>query len=152
MKRLHFLKGDDDQILSDLNQKMEQASDALEFEKAQHYLEAIRQIQYVTKNSQSIVHLQKEDFDSIGLFRKAKSVMLTKQTFRLGRLTSSNHYFFTDIAQDDEDLVESFFVAALFVGRKSSKRDLNPGFFKIIKSSFRTFERAIRQKDQNLPP
>lgn len=105
---LSFLKGDDDSIIKDLKEKMEKASENLEFEKAQHYLEAIEKIEHVTKNSTSLVQLQKEDLDSIGLYRKAKTVMITKLTFRSGRLTTSDHFYFPDIAEEDEDLLESF--------------------------------------------
>ncbi|MCH9630946.1 MAG: UvrABC system protein C [Chlamydiia bacterium] len=105
---LSFLKGDDDSIVKDLKEKMKKASDDLEFEKAQHYLDAITKIEHVTKNAKSLVHLQKEDLDSIGLYRKAKSVLIAKLTFRSGRLTTSDHYYFSDIAEEDEDLLESF--------------------------------------------
>lgn len=105
---MSFLKGEDDHILKNLKKSMEDAAEKLEFEKAQNYLEAIQQIEHVTKNAKSIVHLQKEDLDSLGIFRKANSVLLTKQTYRLGRLTTSDHFYFGELAEEDSDLLESF--------------------------------------------
>lgn len=104
-----LLKGQDKEVVKELKQKMEAASEALEFEKAAELLQLIRQIEHVT----SVQHVDNpwgKDCDVIGLYREADAVMIALLLFREGKVVGSEHFSFHQIASDDEELVSSFLV------------------------------------------
>jgi excinuclease ABC subunit C len=103
-----FLKGHDEQIVSELTKQMEIASEQLEFEKAAAILHSLKQIEYVTKNTKSLVHSHIADCDAIGLYSEGHKTLLSLLTFRTGRLVSSDHFTFSQIAENPAELIESF--------------------------------------------
>jgi len=48
------------------------------------------------------------DTDVLGLFREGEEVILYQMVFRSGKLLESHHYSFSNIAQEDHELVQSF--------------------------------------------
>lgn len=105
---IQFLKGKDSQILENLYQEMQAASDALEFEKAAAFHQTIQQIEHVTKTRQLVQKAAAKDSDSIGIFRQGDDVILMQLFVREGKLIGSEHYSFSHALEDDEDLIASF--------------------------------------------
>ncbi len=105
---IKFLKGQDREILDELYEKMQKASDDLEFEKAAALLKTIRQIEHVTQNDQLIHKAAGKDCDVIGLYREGEEVMIMQLLFREGKLTGSEHFSFSQLAQEDEEILSSF--------------------------------------------
>ncbi len=103
-----FLKGKDEEILQGLYREMEEASKALEFEKAGALLRTIRQIEHVTKTRQVVARVGSKDSDALGLFRQADEVILMQLFVREGKLIGSEHYSFYHSLEKDEELLESF--------------------------------------------
>lgn len=106
-KTVRFLRGNDQEIVQDLKQEMEACSDRLEFERAGDIL---RTIQYIerTIEGQNVDRPLGGDADVIGLYRQGEEVIVMILFFRGGRLTSSRHFNFRSIAQDDQELIQSF--------------------------------------------
>lgn len=105
---IQFLKGQDEHVVVELKKEMEKASSNLEFEKAAAILHTIKQIEYVTKNSKSLVQSTLSDSDAISLYRQGHKVLITLLTFRTGKLISSDHFNFDKIAEENPELLESF--------------------------------------------
>lgn len=103
----NLLKGKDQNVLEDLKAEMEKASNALEFEKAQKYLEMIEQIKHVTQ-VQHVDHPEAQNCDVLGFYREADTVLIALLLFREGKLIHSEHFSFHLIASDDEEVLESF--------------------------------------------
>ena len=104
---IRILKGHDKEFVRDLKKQMEEAAEALEFEKANVLLQSIRQIEHVT----TIKHIDNpyaKDCDAIGLYREADAVLIALLMFREGKVIGSEHFSFHRIASFDEDLLESF--------------------------------------------
>ncbi len=106
-KMVLFLKGKDSSILYDLEAKMKKASDNLEYEKANVYLNLIKQIKHITQH-QFVDILSTKNSDVLGIYRYDFHVMIVKLIFQNGRLTTSEHYSFFEIASNDEEIIESF--------------------------------------------
>jgi excinuclease ABC subunit C len=104
---LRLLKGRDQEVVHELRQKMEQASEALEFEKANSLLQLIRQIEHVT-TVQHVDNPFAKDCDVIGLYREANAVMIAILMFQEGKIIASEHFSFHQIAAGDEEILESF--------------------------------------------
>lgn len=106
-RTVKFLKGQDKEVIKELYQEMMQASDALDFERANVILKTIRQIEK-TIEAQHVDNPIGNDADVLGIFREGEDVILCQLQFRRGRLTGSHHYSFSNIAQEDSELLRSF--------------------------------------------
>lgn len=104
---IRFLKGQDKEILNELKTEMYKASEALEFERAGELYKKILQIQN-TLEKQMVDKPSGVDTDVLAIFRQADEVIISQLIFRQGTLTASKHYNFSQIAQDDHELLESF--------------------------------------------
>lgn len=104
---IKFLRGQNRDILPTLYAEMKRASETLEFEKAANVLQTIRQIEK-TIESQKVDKLTGTDSDVLAVYRQADEVTLCQLIFRQGKLTDSKTYHFSHIAQDDDELLESF--------------------------------------------
>lgn len=102
-----FLKGQDKEVLKELYDEMHQASEKLEFEKASSLLHTIRYIESTIEKQ----HVDKPlgiDMDVLAIFREAEEVILSQLLFRGGKLVGNRNFNFTNIAENDEELLESF--------------------------------------------
>lgn len=102
-----LLRGQDKEVLAELNRRMDAAANALEFEKAGAYLEMIHQLEHVTQ----VVHVDNpaaKNCDVVGLYREADAVLITLLFFREGKLIGSEHFSFNLIASSDAEIIESF--------------------------------------------
>lgn len=102
-----LLKGKNKEVLKDLQEKMQEASENLEYEKAQKYLEMINQINHVLQ-IQHVENLSAKDCDALGIFQDRSTTVISKLIFREGRLIGSGHFSFTETAQDLSSILESF--------------------------------------------
>lgn len=104
---MRLLKGHDKEVLKELKRRMEAASEALEFEKADTLLQMIHQIEHVTQ-VQHVDNPAAKDCDVVGLYREADAVMIALLFFREGKLIGSEHFSFHLIASNDAEILESF--------------------------------------------
>ena len=105
-KATRFIRGYNKEVIDQLLGKMEEAAEALEFEKAQEILDKIRAIEKTVEKQH--VHLAKfETIDVWGLYREGESGMLTRLHFAEGELSSASHYPFQGVLDEDQGLLES---------------------------------------------
>jgi excinuclease ABC subunit C len=104
---MRLLKGQDKEVLKELQRAMEAASESLEFEKAGAFLQMIHQIEHVTQ-VQHVDNPAAKDCDVVGLYREADAVMIALLFFREGKLIGSEHFSFHLIASNDAEIIESF--------------------------------------------
>ncbi len=106
-RTIKFLRGQDKEVLKDLYEDLARLSESLEFEKASQVLKTIRHIED-TMESQHVDRPLGLDADAIGLYRHADEVLLVQLLFRGGRLTGVRHFDFSNIAEEDTELLSSF--------------------------------------------
>lgn len=106
-KVVSFLKGKDNSIIKDLESKMKEASEKLEYEKANNFLNLIEQIKHITQH-QFVDTLSSKNSDVLGIYKEGFHVMLVKLIFQNGRLTTSEHFSFFEIASINEEILDSF--------------------------------------------
>ena len=104
---IQFLKGKDQELIKEFKQLMQKASDALAFEDAQHWLQLIRAIEK-TVERQKVHILKAEDHDVWGFYREGPDLMLSLLTIRQGKVLRMDHYPFSKVLQEDEDVLSSF--------------------------------------------
>lgn len=105
---INFLKGKDKEILKELKKEMQKASDDMQFEKAAALLKTIRQIEHVTARDQLTFKSGGKESDVFALHRTADEVIVVQMIFREGKLVGSEHYSFSQVLEEDEELWESF--------------------------------------------
>lgn len=131
---IRFLKGKDQEILRDLYSQMKQASEHLEYEKAASLLKTIRQIEHVQHSNQLVAKVDGKNTDVINLYRQGEEVMLAQLLFREGNLIGSEHFSFSNVLEDDEELISSFLLQHYHFQDSSPQEILIPLALKEIKS------------------
>lgn len=106
VKTVQFLRGQNKEILAEFYKEMERYSENLEYEAAQSTLEKIRHIEK-TMEKQFVDRPLGEDVDAFGLFRRADEISVTQLSYRGGRLTGSRHFQFSEVADEDKELLET---------------------------------------------
>jgi len=107
---IQFLKGEDKTILKNLYKEMELAAEKLEFEQAAAYLQTIRQIEHVVTSDPLIMRATRKDADVLAFHRDSNEVIIAKLIFREGKMVGSDHFSFSQVAENDEELMESFLI------------------------------------------
>lgn len=105
---IKFLKGQDKEILKGLYTQMQKASENLEYERAAAILQTIRQIEHVIETNTLVVKVNGKNSDALAIYREGEEVMLIQLLFREGKLIGSEHYPFSHILEEDEELLSSF--------------------------------------------
>lgn len=102
-----FLAGKDQQVVNSLVQRMEQASEHLEFEEAAHIRDQIQAVRRITQ--QQFVSNSGDDLDVIGVAFEAGMACLHILFIRKGKVLGSRSYF-PHIPADTElaEVVETF--------------------------------------------
>ncbi|CAM0117651.1 excinuclease ABC subunit UvrC [Rhabdochlamydiaceae symbiont of Dictyostelium giganteum] len=103
-----FLKGQDKVLVETLKKEMQEASDALLFERAGEILNQIEAIQQMSAKTGLVAQPVGKDTDVLGIYRQGYDVVLTQLFFRKGNLIGSEHYTFSSAAETDEELLSSF--------------------------------------------
>lgn len=106
-RTIAFLKGQDKEVVRQLEAEMLKCSEALEFEQAAMYQRTIQQIEK-TIQQQHVDLPQGGDADLIGLYREADEVSLCLMFVRAGKLMGSRVFPFSNTVQDNDEIVESF--------------------------------------------
>ena len=105
---IEFLSGKFDNAIENLTKKMEEASDAENFEKAIEYRDKINSI-YAISERQKIEQSKIDDKDIIGMYRAADLALIQIFEVRDGNIIDRNINFLNiDENDTDEDIYESF--------------------------------------------
>lgn len=106
---LEFLKGDDGPVIRELTEKMNDASAALDFEKAAHYRDLIRAVQFCVQKQKITEAGNSEDQDVISFARDQGDAVVSVFFIRSGKVLGRDH-FFLQVSDDDTDadITEAF--------------------------------------------
>lgn len=105
-KVIRFLKGTSDEILEELKARMQEASDNLQFERAQELLEEIRSIEYVMEK-QTIDFSGQKNFDAFGWYEDKGYISFQGFFIREGKLLERNMSV-TPIYEDTQEAFMAF--------------------------------------------
>ena len=118
-KALQFLSGDYDAVIKDLTAKMQDASGQMEFEKAMHYRDLLRDVQQVAQK-QKITEGPGMNRDVLGIAveRESADADAVIQSFfiRDGRMIGREHHYMTHISGRSEAEILSDFMKQFYAG------------------------------------
>lgn len=107
---LQFLKGKDSTILLQIKEKIDEASQNLEFEQAKALYDVYNKVKEIFEHHQLVVQLQIENCDVIGYQEKGPKVLVVNLKFREGKLTESRNDFFSNAVDTKESILTNYFV------------------------------------------
>jgi excinuclease ABC subunit C len=105
---IKFLKGQSKVVLDDLRMQMEEASENLEFERAEQFHRLILSVEKTLQNQSVDKPGNGTSADVLGIYRNGDEVVLSVLSFNHGRLDAYKHHNFSKILESDEELYESF--------------------------------------------
>jgi excinuclease ABC subunit C len=102
-----FLEGKDKDLVENLKRKMEEASDALQFERAARIRDQIEHIEHVVEK-QKIVSGDFIDQDVVGFHRQDHSLIIYLLFVRAGKVLGGKGFSFPSTGILDEEILSSF--------------------------------------------
>ena len=105
---LEFMNGRYEPLLKQLEEKMEAASKALEFERAIEYRELLSSVKKISQK-QKITSSSMEDRDIVAMARDEKDAVVQVFFIREGKLIGRDHFHVSAAtAEDDGEILDSF--------------------------------------------
>ncbi|MCF2683557.1 excinuclease ABC subunit UvrC [Faecalicatena contorta] len=112
---LHFLNGYYAPILKELEDKMQAASEALEFEKAIEYRELLSSVQQIAQK-QKITDTAGDDRDILAAALEGEDAVVQVFFIRGGRLIGRDHFYLKVAKEDTSGEILSSFVKQFYAG------------------------------------
>ena len=121
-KALAFLNGEYQEVLRDLEQKMQQAAEAMEYEEAIKYRDLYNSVKQVALK-QKITDSDGEDKDIIALAADETDAVVQVFFVRGGRLIGREHFYMTHVSGNTTrqillDFVKQFYAGTPFIPRE----------------------------------
>lgn len=122
-KAVSFLNGNTKEVLNDLQQKMEQLAQNMQFEEAAVYRDLIDSVRQVTER-QKITSGDQEDRDIIAIARNEDEAVVQVFFIRGGKLIGREHYYLTGVMEEAEGHILSAFIKQMYAGPPYVPREL----------------------------
>lgn len=110
-----FLAGKTEKTIKEMEAKMQEASDKLDFEKAMEYRDLISAI-HTVENRQKITALDGEDRDILGLRRDHSDCIIQIFFVRDGKIIGRDHSFLKIDDEDSDEEILSLFLRQFYNG------------------------------------
>ncbi|MCR5755403.1 MAG: excinuclease ABC subunit UvrC [Acetatifactor sp.] len=119
---LEFLNGNYDVLLKDLDQKMKEAAEALEFEEAARYRDLYTSVKSVSQK-QKITDSTGDDKDVIALYQDESEAVVQVFFVRDGKLIGREHYYMTHVSERNkpgilQDFIKQFYAGTPFLPKE----------------------------------
>lgn len=120
---LHFLGGNYDTILKTLEEKMQEASENLEFEKAIEYRELLNSVKQIAQK-QKITNSDGEDKDILAVATEEEDAVVQVFFIRSGRLIGRDHFYLRIAEGEEESVILESFIKQFYAGTPYIPREL----------------------------
>ena len=112
---LQFLNGNYDLILGDLQRKMEEASEAMEYERAIEYRDLLQSVQKIAQK-QKITDTAGDDRDIVAMAKDLEDAVVQVFFVRNGRLIGRDHFFLRLTGEGTKSEILSSFIKQFYAG------------------------------------
>ena len=112
---LRFLNGHYDSVLEELEAKMAEASENMEFERAIEYRELISSVKQIAQK-QKITDNRGEDRDIVAVAKDAEDAVVQIFFIRGGRLIGRDHFFFRNASDATKEELLISFIKQFYAG------------------------------------
>lgn len=122
-KALEFLNGSYQETLKELEQKMQRASEAMEFEEAIKYRDLYQSVSQIAAK-QKITDYDGEDKDIIALAAEGRDAVVQVFFVRGGKLIGREHFYMTHVSETPKEQILQDFVKQFYAGTPFIPREL----------------------------
>ena len=122
-KAIKFLEGNYTQTIKELEEKMQEASANLDFEKAMECRDLINSINHVAGNQKITTH-QFEDRDIIAYAEEGNDAVVQVFFVRNGKLIGREHFYLTTVPGDTGKDILTSFIKQYYIGTPFIPREL----------------------------
>ena len=122
-KALEFLNGKYDHILKELQEKMERASEEMEFEKAIEYRDLLASVKQIAQK-QKITNSDGEDKDIVAVATEDRDAVVQVFFIRGGRLIGRDHFYMTIAHGEPKAEILTSFIKQFYAGTPYVPREL----------------------------
>lgn len=122
-KAVEFLNGKYDTILNELQEKMEQASEEMEFEKAIEYRDLLGSVKQIAQK-QKITNSDGEDKDILAVATEDRDAVVQVFFIRGGRLIGRDHFYMTIADREPKAEILTSFIKQFYAGTPYVPREL----------------------------
>lgn len=120
---LEFLNGNYTGIIKSLEEKMQQASEDLEFEKAIEYRELLGSVKQIAQK-QKITHTNGEDKDIVALAKDDNDAVVQVFFIRGGKLIGRDHFYMRIGTEDTRTQIITTFIKQFYSGTPFIPREI----------------------------
>ncbi len=120
---LEFLNGNYNPILKDLEEKMNKAAEAMEFEDAARYRDLLSSVRQVSQK-QKITEGVGEDKDILALYHDETEAVVQVFFVRDGKLIGREHYYMTHVPENNKPAILQDFVKQFYAGTPFIPKEL----------------------------
>lgn len=120
---LEFLNGNFSNVIKGLEQKMKEASMALEFEEAATYRDLIASVKHIAIK-QKVASTSMEDRDILGIARAGDEAVVQVFFIRDGRLIGREHFYLTGVDGEENASIMSSFIKQFYAGTPYIPREI----------------------------
>jgi excinuclease ABC subunit C len=103
-----FLDGRHDELIQQLERRMREAAEALDYERAAEHRDQLRAVERVREQNRVAIVQQGADQDVMGLFRQADQAEMAVLQVRAGKLTAVRTFALKDASAPDDELCAQF--------------------------------------------
>ncbi|MCC7001331.1 MAG: excinuclease ABC subunit UvrC [Gemmatimonadaceae bacterium] len=118
-----FLDGRPDEVVRRVRSRMEQASEALDFERAAEYRDAIAKLQWLEEPT-VVLEVEGGDRDVVGYARDGEDAVVTVLRIRGGKLLARDHRFLEGVEGEADGAVLSMYLASTYLNAPARAREL----------------------------
>ncbi len=120
---MEFLSGNYKPVLKDLEDKMKEAAEHLEFEEAARLRDLFASVKSVSQK-QKITDTEGDDKDVIAMSKDKDDVVVQVFFVRDGKLIGREHYYMTHVSEDAPGLILQEFVKQFYAGTPFLPREI----------------------------
>lgn len=120
---IDFLNGNYAPVIKRLQNKMEAASEAMEFEEAASVRDLLAKVQSIAQK-QKIEDMKLEDKDVIALARDKEDAVVQVFFVRGGRMTGREHYYMKHSEEESEESILTSFIKQFYAGTPFIPREI----------------------------
>ena len=114
-KVIRFLNGHYDEVLKELEAKMQEASENMEFERAIEYRELLGSVKQIAEK-QKITDSRGEDRDILAVAKDAEDAVVQVFFIRGGRLIGRDHFFLRNASDSTKEELLTSFIKQFYAG------------------------------------
>ncbi len=114
-KVIRFLNGHYDEVLNELEEKMQEASQNMEFERAIEYRELLGSVKRIAEK-QKVTDSRGEDRDILAVAKDAEDAVVQVFFIRGGRLIGRDHFFLRNASDSTKGELLSSFIKQFYAG------------------------------------